>query len=45
MRMSWIYKQWDDDWITLAETKIKQTVSLLSWTGFRDVLSYFPQDA
>lgn len=30
MRMSWIHKHWDHEYITLAETKIKQTVSLSS---------------
>jgi hypothetical protein len=45
IRMSWIRKHWDKDFIDLAEEKIKQTVSLLSQTCFGDILSYFPQDA
>jgi hypothetical protein len=37
--MSWIHKQWDGEYIALAEKKIKDTVSLLSQIRFRDVLS------
>jgi hypothetical protein len=35
--MSWINRHWDQEYITLAETKIKQTVSLL----FRSALETF----
>jgi hypothetical protein len=37
MRMSWINRHWDQEYITSAETKIKQTVSLL----FRSALEMF----
>jgi len=42
--MTWINKQWDREYITLAETKIKQMVSLFIMIYGRKILNYF-QDA
>ena len=34
--MSWIHKHWEEHYITDAETKIRETVSLFSWTMLRE---------